>query len=152
MKTSTRLLLSTSLFLALVVGCSQKKTAPSTVSGTVKYKGQVVKGGNVSFYPKEGVPTHAPIRLDGSYLASQIPAGEMTVTVETESVKNKMDPSAYGGKDRGKGMMGPTPEGRGTGPKPEYVQIPAKYSDHKKTPLKTTLTTGKQTYDIDLTD
>jgi len=147
MLTKGRLLLALPLLLALVGGCGTKKATPAKVSGKVTYKGGPVKGGTVSFHPPEGPPYSTTIAPDGTYRISQIPAGDMKVTVETESLKPAKQQS-YGGKTQG---SSPTPQGF-TVVKGEYTKIPEKYAKKEKTPLTKALSAGSVTYDIELTD
>lgn len=153
MITHARLLVILPLALVVcAVGCNTRKTLPSTVSGSVKYKSKVVGGGTVMFHFKDGAPYSAPIKPDGTYLASQIPTGEAQVTVETESANTGRNDPTYGKGKGGAGAMSPTPGGRKSGPVGEYVKIPAKYGDKNKSGLTYTVVSGRQTKDWDLTD
>jgi hypothetical protein len=154
------------LFLVLALGCSGNKNAPSTVSGKITYKGEQVTKGTVTFHPAEGPPYPIAIGSDGTYSMTDVPTGDMVVTVETESAKQQTMPT-YGGrmgkqaeaeanKGEAKGRMGPG----GGSPAPsdfqqgggKYTKIPDKYSKKETSPLKTNLTRGKNTFDIPLED
>lgn len=146
--------------LLLVLGCGEKKGTVARLSGTVKYKGTPVTAGMITFAAKGegGDPSGSypvPITSDGTYSASQLPAGELVVAIETESAnpKNRRSFDQYGG-GKGKEMMkrSPAPEGVGSGPKGTYVKIPDKYKDPKTSGLTVTVTSGKNTKDFDLTD
>lgn len=137
---------------AIGLGCTTQKNAPSEVSGTVKYKGQLVKGGTVQFITSDNNVTTAYIQPDGTYTTGLPATGEVKVTVETDSAKPTM--KEYVGPG-GKKMKEYKPPGMpaGAGPDPaNYVKIPDKYKDVKTSNLKTTLSTGKNTYNIELTD
>ena len=156
--TNGRLLLTLPLSLVLAFGCQKSSNAPAKLSGKVTYKGNPVTGGQMMFYTKDAGAYPATIAEDGMYSVSDVPTGEMTVTIDTETLnpKGKTAPADYGksdprsgGKKMGGGFI---PEGANTGGKGQYVKIPAKYADRKKSPLTVTLTAGKQTHDFDLPD
>jgi hypothetical protein len=137
--------------VCLAAGCEKNPNAPAKVSGTVKYKDQPLKGGTVQFQTADGSKISGMISPQGTYAITDAPAGEMVVTVETESVKPPAKPVAYGGGGRREGGQQPPP-GRDSGPTMSYVEIPKKYADPKQSPLKTTINRGNNKYDIDLTD
>jgi hypothetical protein len=170
-----RLFLMLPLLAVLSVGCSGKGNVPASVSGTVKYKGELVTAGTVNFISQgEGGGTSYPASIgpDGTYSAIDVPEGEMTVTVETQSADPNMANamSRYGQGGRGQGGKGG--EGAGATGDPEkqkggsvspkgkdyqapsgaYVKIPLKYSVPTTTDLKTTLKKGKNEYNIELKD
>lgn len=140
--------------VGLSLGCSPSNpNAPATISGNVSYQGKPVKGGTLTFHTNGFGSYPVLIRPDGTYAATDMPAGDMVVTVETESINPDKKKPIYGDKDSGSKVMSPVPEG--VNPKAnlgEYVKIPPKYADQKKSGLTATLTTGKQSKDFDLTD
>jgi hypothetical protein len=156
-----RIALVLPLLLLPAFGCSGGKGATSSVSGKIMLNGQTpVTAGTVTFYPAEGAPVEKGINSDGTYIITDIPAGEYTVTVETESVKRAENAPVYGGgrggaekgqEKQGRGGMSPAPPDfqGGTG---HYVKIPEKYGKKESTPLKTTIGKGKNTYDIPLSE
>ena len=157
-------------FLAAVVvlssvallGCSKKNSSSAArVSGSLTYNGQPIKGGVMYFHDSEGKAYAAKISPDGTYSASDIPVGELIVTVDT-------DPLNPG---RANAPKGPTAEARmkmdqsmsrrpdapsGGTPPPSpadlYIKIPAKYANAKTSPLTVTLDSGRNVKDINLTD
>ena len=143
--------------LGFLGGCSSgNPNVPATISGTVTYKGTPLLGGSMMFHGKETVYP-AAIGSDGTYLGRDFPIGEMTVTIETETLnpetKNaKPYPGkAMAGKDKMAEQFRPPPEGV-TVAAPTYVKIPAKYADKTKSGLTMTLKPGKQTENFKLTD
>jgi hypothetical protein len=160
--TKVRLLTPVLLPLLVGLGCSSgNPNAPSTVSGTVNYNGQSIKGGLVRFHAPDGTAYESPIAPDGVYTAADLPTGEMTVTVDTETINpnpgTKSSSKTAGKKkmeEARKKMTGgrEAPPGYPPGPGDRYVDIPDKYADPKTSPLKTTLKKGSQKYDITLTD
>jgi hypothetical protein len=158
-------------FLAAIVlvGCKNSAT-PARVSGKVTYNGTPVTGGTITFIPVDSNDSYrAGIKADGTYTLNDAAVGEMVVVVETESINPNpvgrpkgIDYQAPGQKDSGatnnqKSMLdmmkkmerAPADAGASVG---TYVQIPAKFSEKKSSPLRFTLKAGKQDYDAKLTD
>ncbi len=149
------------------IGCGGGvANAPSHISGKVTYKGAPVTGGNIGFAAVDGMGSgSASIKSDGTYSANDIPAGEMIVTVETESINpgtktveykggNTKMPGGGGGSGSGtvkKMVSSPKPSYASKG-ESVYVKIPAKYAKKTSSTLKTTLKPGKNTADFELTD
>jgi hypothetical protein len=161
---TTRILISAVLFsLCVLIGCS-KKSGGAKVSGTVTYKDGPVTGGNLAFHSKEGGVYSAVINEQGKYTMTDIPPGEMTVTVDTEALNPKVKKETYTGQSKfgpktsspapgGKGSpMSPMPEGAGPSKVGNYVQIPRSYADKNKSTMKITVKEGDQTIDIPLKD
>jgi hypothetical protein len=148
--TTGRLLLVLPLFLVLASGCTRNPGAPASLSGKVTYKGTAVTGGTVTVHTKDGAGYSIPIKPDGTYSGTDLPAGDMVLTVETESVNKDKKTPVYGGRAGGQSMS-PVPEGVKAGGG-GYVKIPAKYADKAKSGLTVTLSKGKQTKDLELTD
>jgi hypothetical protein len=144
--------LALALATAIVVpGCAKQA---ATVSGSVTYKGQPLKGGVVAFIPEKGATVPAQIGEDGTYTAEGVPVGEVTVTVDTSSLK---PPAGFRGG--GPPRYEPPPNApAGTKYKPpdlgsnakNYVEIPDKYMDPQESGLKFTVKGGKNTYNIPL--
>jgi hypothetical protein len=151
MKLAGRIVLFLSIVLVVTPACSTNNpNAPAEVSGKVTYNGQPVGGGTITFYMKGGGANSGPLHPDGTYEISDIPTGEATVTVETESANPGHKQEKYKG---GKGQqMSPMPKGFEGGHRGTYVKIPSQYTDVKKTPLTTSLQRGKQVRDFDLKD
>jgi len=153
------LFLALPLFLAVVSGCNDSAT-PATVSGKITYKGETVPSGSLTFHTEQGGIFSYSLK-DGEYFGTDLPAGEYVVTVETESANpnpNLPKMAQPGGKgkdpaaDYKKKMeeMGKVPATPGNaGP---YVKIPSRYDSKKTSPLKVTVTRGKNTNDFALTD
>jgi len=152
--TRIRLIPLAAVCLCLVAGCSSgNKAAPARVTGKVTYDGKPITAGVMNFYTADGVPYSGLINSNGTYTATDLPTGEMVVTVETESMNpNKKAPEGAEAKKR-MGMMQQAPPGGAPAPTHrDYLKIPAKYADKKTSPLKATLAAGNQSKDFDLTD
>lgn len=149
------------LVLSLTLtGCSSKSKSP-VLSGKVLYHDKPVTGGTIKLISEkpgaDGKIAEFPgaISPTGEYVVSGAPAGEMKVVIETESIKRQ---------SQGPQMMGNVPpemlekmkkakEGvPESSNRPQYVEIPHKYSDPNQTDLKVTLTGGSQKQDFKLAD
>jgi hypothetical protein len=142
------------------------------LSGKITYGGNAVTAGSLMFYTANSGVYPAVISSDGTYSATDLPAGDLVVTIETESANPNVKKVDYkGGAGPGAGMYPGAPKpGAGAGPKgggqpvspagegsPQvsagpYVKIPAKYSDKNKSGLTVKLSPGKNTQDFDLKD
>lgn len=156
-----RLLAGTLLVLSLgLLGCSAggNPNANARVSGGLSYKGQPIKGGAIRFHTPEGVAYDGLISSDGTYSATDVPAGELVVTVETESISPERKAPKGAEAERRMRMMKSSmqpPPGRGgpvADPSVNYIKIPKKYSNPKTSPLTVTLTPGRQVHNFDLSD
>jgi hypothetical protein len=154
MKRTPLLFLLCLCFLVIALGCPTNSQAPARVSGSVSYKGQAIKAGVMAFHTPDGTAYPAQISPDGTYTATDLPVGELVITVETESV-NKAGGAAQGAEaKRRQGTQQPPPAGVGGAPPPAevYVKIPAKYSNPKTSPLSVTLAAGRKVHNVELTD
>lgn len=75
------------LLLSLTLGCSGGK---GKVNGKVTLDGQPLPAGTISFIPSNGSAVGAEIK-DGQYAVERVPVGDVKVTVETASVKEKLN-------------------------------------------------------------
>lgn len=173
---TTRCLLSPALLfllsLGLTLGCGSKKSAPAQLSGTVTYKGAAVTGGILAFHSDVGAYT-AVINADGTYTVTDLPEGEVVVTVDTENLNPERKIPEYNEKSGGavgakygksaqpaapsqggktKQETSPVPEGAPKTEVGQYVKIPLTYSDKTKSSLKVTLQAGKQQHNFELKD
>jgi hypothetical protein len=146
-----RFFLLVPLVLVLGLGCTTNPNTAARVSGTVKYKDKLVTAGTVTFHPTNAGPyTIRPIASDGTYSATDMPVGDYVVTVETESASGKAPSKQYGGGRNQQNSPMPTdfaPAAQG-----EYVPIPKKYADKKTSGFTKTLTAGRNTVNLDMTD
>ncbi len=125
----------------LFVGCGSGVNTVS-VNGTVAYKGELLKGGNLNFYNTKGEPLSAAIiNADGSFVATDLPKGEAKVTVKTGGVAAmaKMAPIPPSGTET-------TPSAAGDG----GVAVPEKYHKVETTDLKINVTSGNQKVELKL--
>jgi hypothetical protein len=143
-----------------LLGCSKgNPNAPARISGSLTYNGQPIKSGVMQLYTPDGVAYAAQISSDGTYSATDIPTGELIITVETESTKpaktykgteaaGRMQQMKQVGRRPGGGDGGGTAEP----PPVHYIKIPAMYSNPKTSPLTVDVKAGRQVHNIELTD
>jgi hypothetical protein len=140
-------------FLVLTValaGCSGKDAPAAKLSGAVTYNGQPVKAGNLRFHTSDGLAYSGVISPDGTYTATDLPDGELVVTLETEHLNPNRKAGAVG-KDFDKRMkyqMQPAPSGAVT-PEEPYIKVPEKYGNPRTSPVTITATRGRQVKDIE---
>lgn len=82
-----RIVLVSTGFL-LLVGCGPPQRDSGTLKGTITYKGQAVNGATLLLYPTkglgggEGPAWPVPVGQDGTFDASEVPAGDYAIVVE----------------------------------------------------------------------
>jgi hypothetical protein len=137
------MLLGLPLFLA---GCGSR----STVSGTVKYKGQIVKTGSITFVPADGGKGGAQGDIkDGTYTVKGLKPGPMKIAIYTPAGARVPETTEPGRtpqipKEAAAFMKGGLPKDE------EQVAVPPEYNDPEKSGLTFTVKPGKQTHDIDI--
>jgi hypothetical protein len=156
-----RLLLLLPLLLAVAAGCHSRM---GRLHGTVKYKGQPLPSGTITFHTQEGGIYTYGINAEGKYQGTEVAPGDYLVTVETGSADpNKKNPTygQGGGAKRAGGdpndyrkMMQEhgAPIAAANTSTGSFVKIPDKYADKKTSGLTATITGGSNQKDFDLTD
>lgn len=119
-----RFTLLLAIALLTVVGCS----GTGEVSGLVKFRGQPLPGGTISFYDEGGRVSSAEIKPDGSYNVTGVPTGLAKVTVSTPVF------ISYPGAK--------TP--------PKTPALPKEYADRDKSGHTCRVQGGPQIYNLDL--
>ncbi|HZV03962.1 MAG TPA: carboxypeptidase-like regulatory domain-containing protein [Gemmataceae bacterium] len=124
--------------LLLSSGCGFFENA-GTITGTVRYKGEPLPEGSVSFVNDKGKVVTATIDQSGRYAASHVPTGSAKVTVQVVRAD------------------GPPPVSFGATPKSvqgtaAVFKIPSRYGVPATSGLKWEVAKGKQQFDIDLTE
>ncbi len=139
-------------------GCGSKE---GTVSGKVTLKGQPLPMGVIAFTVpgKSGDVVRSGGINNGEYRVEKIPPGEATVTVVTgvnpaKFANHPLMPGGMGGFKVPKGgaaSVSTAPAFHADESKFNIVAVPPKYRNTKESPLKCTVSGGKQTQDFDLT-
>ena len=146
------------------IGCSAS-VPKGKITGTVTYEGKPLESGVITFMPaKTGLSVSAEI-TNGQYTASEVPQGELYVTVVStkqagmseadikaeierkEAIRKKMELT---------GKEGETPAQT----RPDYGRqrpqarpeslIPSKYADPSRSELKFTLSSSEASYNVEL--
>jgi hypothetical protein len=123
-------------FLALfIAGCgSDDKLARYKVSGSVKFQGQPVEKGEITFEdPAAGQVNSSPLGSGGSY-SLELPAGSFKVNVAPPRIMTK-----------GTGDSPPDEI-----PDPAVKNIPKKYWTQEKSGLSADVAKDKRTFDFEL--
>jgi hypothetical protein len=110
----------------VLAGCAGK----GQVSGKVKYKGQPLPAGTITFFDRANHAVSSAIDPDGGYSVEQVAAGPVKVSVVTPM-------PIY--------MPGDKPP-----PGPPPPTLPAKYADREKSGLDWEVKSGAQTHDFNL--
>jgi len=140
----------------MLAGCGGDPSKPKLgrVSGTVKYKGQPVTKGLISFVPvggagaKTGQAATGEIGKDGSFVLSTFANGDGAVLGQHVVVvqSREDDPSLQGGDM-------PIPDSRGqTKVKPPRDLVPGKYAKSETSTLRQTVADGSNSFEIELAD
>jgi hypothetical protein len=140
------------LLLALValVGCGK---GTGHVTGTVTYKGQLITSGAVVFYGADGNADSGRIDRKGTYTVAQAPSGKVKVAVLPAKARRESGPPVS--RATGQPKDPPAKDGDDIAPAAPSggkAAFPEKYADPETTPLTFTVSGGKQTFDIELTD
>jgi hypothetical protein len=141
-----------------LVGCAKNPHAPASISGKISINGQPIRAGTMRFHTKAGnaygAAYDASINNDGTYSATDIPEGELVITVETESISpQKKAPKGGEATKRAKaGIVQPPPPGMAAPPDLStlYVKVPDTYANPNTSPLTVTVKSGRQVHNVEL--
>jgi hypothetical protein len=128
--------------LLLPAGCGiglREKKLPetgATLEGTVTYGKEKVMVAMVIIQGESGAAT-AFVGEDGRYKAENVPLGAVKVGVNTAA-----------GKGDFQGKLMAKSQGKGGGPLPKLIDVPAKYFDPTTSGISTTVNKGDNTFNI----
>jgi hypothetical protein len=133
------------LMLLVVTGCGGPSVGD--VSGTVKFKGELIPNGTITFYSQVGRKEAQGGRIqDGEYKVDGIAAGPALITVVTfGSAGSDASAKMPKGVDVS-GFKGMIPNVGG-----KKVDIPARYGQPDTSKLEFEVKAGKQTHNVELT-
>jgi hypothetical protein len=120
---------------ALLAGCGR---GTGNVSGTVKYNGQVLTAGTITFYDPDNRASSSPIKPDGSYAVRDVRTGRAKIAIAVPLPISFAGPSIPGAEDKK------------AHPAVQLPSIPAKYLDADQSGLTFEVRRGEQTHNIDL--
>ncbi len=86
-----------------LVGCGSGNQLTARVSGTVKHKGAPIKAGAVSYYHESLGVYNSVINNKGEYEIETLPAGNYSVTVDTNAYDPERKVGTYGIDNKGAG-------------------------------------------------
>lgn len=115
--------------LLLQAGCGR---GWGHVSGTVRYKGNPLPNGTITFYDEANQAVSDHISAEGKYTVNKVAAGKVKITVTAPM------PIFLPGDQTAKKQFVNMPN------------LPARYGDAEKSGLNRDITAGSQTLDIDL--
>jgi hypothetical protein len=121
---------------AVGLGCGSGGKGNAKVSGTVKYKGNPLPSGTVTFFDEKKEIVGSTSIQDGSYAMEGVPTGKVTVSVTTPPAV-KPNP-----KQQTKNMPGDPPL--------PVLPIPPRYGDAAKSGLSLDVKSGDQDFPIEL--
>jgi hypothetical protein len=107
----------------------------ATLEGTVTYGTEKVEVALVIVQGEGGAQT-AFIR-DGRYKMDNVPLGAVHIAINTEAGKGEM-----------MGRVMAQSQGKGQGPLPKVIEVPAKYANPTTSGIETTVNKGDNTFDI----
>jgi hypothetical protein len=129
------------LLFATLEGCGGSKSG-GTINGKVSYKGESVGAGTVTFFGSTADQVaSASIAKDGTYTASGVPVGKVTVTVTTPPPGPTEEQIKKNGFLKRKNIKASTDK---------VVSVPAKFANAATSHLSLTVSEGSQPYDIEL--
>jgi hypothetical protein len=121
------------VLVVLLAGCGGR----GNVSGTVKFDGQPLSGGTITFYDSRNGSQSSAIGKDGAYSVSGLAAGPVKVSLAVPLPISFVARSMPGGGE-------PTP------PPVQAPPLPAKYLDASTSELGFELARGDQKKNFDL--
>jgi hypothetical protein len=106
----------------------------------VRYKDTPVTSGLVTFYGPDYQTADAYIQPDGTYQGTNVPLGQVTITVRPRP------PVPRAAKAKAQLVHRDLPQG----PEVDTVELPKEYADPAKSGLTVTVTGGPQPFDIEM--
>jgi hypothetical protein len=122
------------LFLLMLIGCTGEAQT-GTVSGIVKFGGQPLTQGLVTFVGPNGQSGSARIQADGRYAVTNAPLGDNKIAVSMPPPEGTANPSAL--------KNGPAGEA-------QQFQLPEHFADPNRSGLSVNVKKGMQIHHIEL--
>jgi hypothetical protein len=132
------------LAVALALAACGCGGGTGTVSGKVSYLGKSLTGGTVTCMAKGSRPFYGMIGADGTYTVTGVPAGPVTLAVQSGSDAGE-PPVPLPEKDQAPAPARP-PASKAKPP----VQIPKQYTSPDSSGLALNVVTGVNPFDIEL--
>jgi hypothetical protein len=134
----------------LLASCSAERgrrlpETGATLEGTVLYGSDKVPFAVILVQGPDAT-AQGKIGEDGRYKVENVPLGEVTIGVNTNSAKGD-----YMALSMARSYKGPESQGRARAALPPFVDVPARYAEPETSGVKVTIQPGPNTYDIKLT-
>jgi hypothetical protein len=138
--THRRAILAVAAFGLFLAGCGlHERRLPetgATLEGTLSYGKDPVPAAMI-IVQGEGSAATTFAGDDGHYKAENVPLGTVHIAVNTDAGKGQM-----------MGRIQAQAQGKGQGPLPKLIDVPAKYADPTKSGITTTVNKGENKFDI----
>ncbi len=146
--TSLRYLSAVGLFAGLlfITACSRDNKiseSGATLEGTITFKGEKVMFATV-FVKGGGKLANGRVDENGKYTVENCPTGEVQIGVNTQAAQGEYKSKMMAGG----AYKGPEAKGRGKVTDVKFIDVPQKYFEPDSSGLKTTVNSGKNTFDI----
>lgn len=155
-----RILLSISIVVFTLVGAGCSSSSTGDISGTVTFQGKPVVSGTVSVIGPEGNPVGTVIQPDGTYKMTGIQTGSSIFLVASPAPAGEVAAAGAGKPGKGDILDGKPDAASEAGPAAgttlspdqlkKWVAIPNKYLDPNQTDLKFTVSSGANTFNIEM--
>ena len=117
----------------------------ATLEGTIKFGGEPVQFAMVLVQTASGSVT-GKIGENGRYKVENVPLGEVNIAVNTAAAHGDYQSKSMAGG----AYKGPEATGKGKVVGLKFVQVPEKYFNPDTSGIKTTISKGNNTYDIEI--
>jgi hypothetical protein len=134
------------LLLLCAPGCGGCR---GTLTGTVTYEGEPIQAGSVLLVGSDLRPVTAAIKEDGTYTFTNVPTGDVKLAVYNPARRRGWAALFQVVNEGGTAEGGKVIKLSGNRRKKRPV-IPASYSDHELSGLRTTIERGSNEYDIEI--
>lgn len=142
------------LILPALLGLAGCGGGKGDVTGEVKYNGNPVPAGRVTFLSDAGEHRSFAVPIkDGRYTIPAFPAGPVKISVETFPPVAAVDPSVTptGVPKSAMAGFGPPAGGDQYASQPgKYVPLPPRFANPEQSGLTYTVTGGKQEHDVEM--
>jgi hypothetical protein len=135
------LIIGLSVLVLAILGCSG---GVGSISGKLTYKGQPIPNATITFFTDQGMPFPVISGSDGTYTISNIPVGEVLVSVAAPPPAN----TESGSREKDAAARAAAPKAADT---PSYT-LPTAYADPGSSELKIAVHSGNNLFDILLID
>lgn len=133
--------------LSLLAGCGKnlRSAEHAVVSGTVRFHGNPLPGGRITFIAVNGGFTSTEIIEENGAYRIRAPVGEVEISVTNRMLQPSSGPKGPARLSKAAAEENQIVKGR-------WVEIPSRYEDPHSSGLRYTVKRGAQVHDIELTN